>query len=127
MDPGRLLDRQVARIRALEDLVYVEGGTPVKVNETRAIAHEPTRKHELALSENHRQPVPEGKLGNLAPLPGEERIAEADAGVGAFLRDTGKGFLDFFGRACVHSRDLDTDLLRGGPDDFQDRRVGWIA
>src|SRR5690242_20723019 len=36
----RLLDREVARLAALEDLVHVPGGAPITTNRVRPIGHE---------------------------------------------------------------------------------------
>src|SRR6185436_15042418 len=119
MDPGRLLDRQIARIRALENLDRVASGSAVKVDETRAIAHEAARRHEFALAENHRQSVLEGKLRDPAPLPSVERIAQANASVRTFLCHGDKGSFDVLDCGCIHGEDLDPDLLRVSLDDFQ--------
>src|SRR4030095_8563052 len=59
----RLLDREVAGLGALEDLVSVDGGTPHQITEIRAITHQPTRLHMIPPTEKRWQPVPESQLG----------------------------------------------------------------
>src|SRR5215813_10679813 len=40
LELGGLLDWQVGGFRAFQDLVHVQGGTPVQIGETRAVTHE---------------------------------------------------------------------------------------
>src|SRR5216683_2909564 len=61
-EPRGLLDRQIGRLRALENLVYKGRSTPEEVPEAFAIAHQPPNLHVIALREYRGQPVSDGKL-----------------------------------------------------------------
>src|SRR5258705_10608969 len=37
---GRLLDRQIGRLRSLEDLAYVDRGAPIQIRKIRSVGHE---------------------------------------------------------------------------------------
>src|SRR5262245_56223897 len=63
LELGGLLDGEVGRLGALEDLVGVDGGTPKQITEVRAITHQPTRLHMIPPHEECWQPVPERQLG----------------------------------------------------------------
>src|SRR5262250_1107709 len=54
----RLLDRQVAGLRALENLVHVDGGAPPLVAHTGSIGHQAARLNVLSDSADRREPVP---------------------------------------------------------------------
>jgi hypothetical protein len=43
-----LLDREIGRLRALENLVHVIGGTPKQVQKVRPVGHQTSRFHRLA-------------------------------------------------------------------------------
>src|SRR5262245_26128029 len=45
----RLLDGQVRRLRAFEDLVHIGGGTPERGRKARTIGYEPSSVHEFPL------------------------------------------------------------------------------
>src|SRR5437867_3188637 len=53
----RLLDGEVGRLRALEDLVHVGGGAPEEIGKAHTVGHEPPGLHELALWMHYRQPA----------------------------------------------------------------------
>jgi hypothetical protein len=47
---GRLLDRQVGRFGATQNLVHEVGSTPEQVSEVRRVGHQRARLHGLAKS-----------------------------------------------------------------------------
>src|SRR5882724_129450 len=56
----RLLDRQVGWLRALEDLVYVDCGSPHQLDPVGAIGHETADRRELTKQKYCRKPILEG-------------------------------------------------------------------
>jgi hypothetical protein len=68
-----LLDRQVARIRALENLVNVRCGTPRKVNEIRRVADQPARIDILAAPEHTGQLILQRQVCDEHALDASER------------------------------------------------------
>ncbi len=60
-----LLYVKVARVRTLEDLVYVIGGTAAYVKIVRPVGHEPTSLHKNNLSVHRRQPSLGSELNEL--------------------------------------------------------------
>src|SRR5450631_2358803 len=53
---GRLLDRQVGRIGALENLVHIASGATEKVSKVRSIGHQAPEFHLLPIREHAWQP-----------------------------------------------------------------------
>jgi hypothetical protein len=74
LEPDRLLHRQLAGLRALEDLVHVDRATPRQVGNARSVGEEATEVHEVAVDEHRGQPMPQGKRGD-ALLCAEEQGA----------------------------------------------------
>src|SRR5262245_8146825 len=75
-----LLDRQLARLRPLEDSVHERGGTAVELGEILAIGHQPAGLHEFALREDRWKPMLEGEPGKLVPLVQKIGIIDHDQG-----------------------------------------------
>src|SRR5262249_28440019 len=71
---GRLLDRQVARLCALENLVDERRGATEEIEEVLAIAHQPTSLHVIALWEHGRQTVRKRKFSNTLALLQEDCV-----------------------------------------------------
>src|ERR1700730_13201467 len=71
---GRLLDRQVAGLCTLENLVDERRGATEKIEEVLAIAHQPTSLHVIALWEHGRQTVRKRKFSNTLALPHEDCV-----------------------------------------------------
>src|SRR5262252_1991729 len=64
----RLLDRQVARLGALDNLVDERCGAAEEIGEVLAVAHQPAGLHVVTLREHRRQTVGEGELRELLLL-----------------------------------------------------------
>jgi hypothetical protein len=71
LELGGLLDRQLARFRALEDLVHIDRGAPEEITVIRAVAHETASLHGLLQPGHRRQPVRNRQLGHALSV-GEE-------------------------------------------------------
>ena len=53
----RLLDRQIGRLRSLEDFVHLICDAPVAVGEVRPVVHEPAGIHSFSVDIYRRQPA----------------------------------------------------------------------
>src|SRR2546423_879341 len=69
----RLLDREVGRLRAPEDLVHVRGGPPPEVLVSRVVAHQTAGLYEEPSLVHRRQPMRAGQLHDAPP-----RVVEWD-------------------------------------------------
>src|SRR5262249_50284528 len=65
LELGGLLDRKIARLRALENLVHISGGVPKQVGKIRSVGHETSCIDDLPLWVHHRQPVPRRQVHDL--------------------------------------------------------------
>src|SRR6266850_2885258 len=71
---GRLLDWQVTRFGAIEDLVHLDCGGPEHARYVWSIRNAPTHVHELAHSVNGGKPVFRRKLRDLPPFSADNGI-----------------------------------------------------
>src|SRR5262249_59838525 len=71
-----LLDRQLGRLRALENPVHEEGGVAVELRWILPVAHQSAGLHEVASGKDRWQTVPQGEPGKL--LPSAQKIAVVD-------------------------------------------------
>src|SRR5262249_40850084 len=81
----RLLDREVTRLRALEDLIDVAGGTPELIGQARSVGHEHSSLRERSPDGDAWQPVLREQLGDLLSIPTERRGARDDQPAHALL------------------------------------------
>src|SRR5260370_35442684 len=72
---GRLLDRDVARLRPAENLVDVVAGAPEQVSEAWSVGHQTSRFNVLPQKEDCRHSCSERQGVNLDPVGDYERIA----------------------------------------------------
>src|SRR5438105_2471321 len=75
-----LLDRQLARLRALEDPVHEGSGAAVELGEILTISHQPAGLHEVAFREDRWKTMLEGEPGKLVPLVQKVGIIDHDQG-----------------------------------------------
>src|SRR6516165_11228230 len=71
---GRLLNRDVVRLRSAQNLVYKFGGASVEVLEVSSIGHQPSRLDILASDEHGRQPRGRCQSADANPVGGCEWI-----------------------------------------------------
>src|SRR5262245_34102626 len=69
---GRLLDGQISRLGAFQDLIDVYGSAPETLILVGCVGHETARFHEVVSFEHGRQPVLYGKIGNSLLIPIEQ-------------------------------------------------------
>src|SRR5262245_40523279 len=89
---GGLLDGQVARIGALQDLVHIRGRPSPPVGGACSIRHETAALHELRYATHGRESILLDEAHELNPVRGGDRIRRyQDHRLRACLRDRGKG------------------------------------
>src|SRR5215831_6552980 len=81
LELGRLLDGQIARFSALQDLVDEYGSTAKVFGNVRPVGHEPAGLRELLGSEYCRQAVLLGEIPDKLPVTGRHFIEEHCQGV----------------------------------------------
>src|SRR5574342_594443 len=64
LELGGLLDWQLARLRAPEDLVHIDGAAPVEIVPIRGIAHQAASLHVIPRLERRGQPVHDGEFSD---------------------------------------------------------------
>ena len=89
----RLLDGEIGRLGALQDLRHVGGSAPERVPEVRRIAHEATRLHVLPDGIYPRQAVLLREFGDPPPVVKEHHIGGDDEGAGPLGGERGEGTL----------------------------------
>src|SRR6266568_2910204 len=99
--PRGLLERQLARLRALEDLVDVRCRTPKIVDRVRSVAHQAPGLGVFAELTYRRQPMLERLGRNYTRLLQEEPSGQNVGGIAAFFRNNGEFALDFRYCACL--------------------------
>ncbi len=75
-----LLYGKVARLRALEDLVYISGGSAIQMLTIRAVGHEATSTHKSTLRVYRRQPFLGRELKVPVKKPFEEQRSSVELG-----------------------------------------------
>src|SRR3954471_21565000 len=85
--PPRLLNREIAGARTLDDAIHICGGTPVEFAQILAIAHEPAGLHIVALGGNRWQPMLERDLSQPWLLLQEEQIVRHPDGLDTRARN----------------------------------------
>src|SRR5262249_26842401 len=68
---GRLRDRQVGWLRALEDAASVEANPAHEICNARGITHKPPNLHVVSTGIDCREPMPRGECSDLNPTIGE--------------------------------------------------------
>ena len=71
---GRLLDRDLGRLRPAQNLVDKIGGASIQVQEVRSIGHQPSRFDELSNVEHRRQSRPQCQGVDANSISGYERV-----------------------------------------------------
>src|SRR5512132_611351 len=95
LELGRLLDRQVARPGALQDLVHEDGRALGHRQQTRAIGHEGPGQREFPEIAHRGQSVLRGKVGDDFPgQPRGHRIGQHDHGLHTLVHHDLEGLLD---------------------------------
>src|SRR5262249_10089101 len=111
----RLLDGQIAGLRALEDFVHVGGGTPKEIAEIRAVAHEAASLHMVSPREKRRQPIPQSQLGDSLSRSHVGAEAEHDNGLGVLASHCRKSAVEVCSGSRYYGPQLQLERAGGLP------------
>jgi hypothetical protein len=100
-----LHDRQIRRLRALEDATGVDPNLTKPTDNIRSVAHQPTDFRVIAHRVDRREPVECCQLGQLDPSAVQERGDPDEDGIGALATHSFEGGIDL--RTAVGVEDLD--------------------
>src|SRR4029453_17303392 len=78
LERGGLLDGQVSRIRALQNLVDKHGGAPMQLDDVSTISHDGTAFGELGSPGDAQQSVLRRRPGDVNPLSVEGAVGKHD-------------------------------------------------
>ena len=98
---GRLLDREIGRFGALEDLVHVGGGAPKEVGKARAVGHQAPVVRELAKAIHGREAAAGSQGRDPGSMRKSEGVIEGDEGLSVAPRGSSKRRLEVLGSAHV--------------------------
>src|SRR6516165_9677638 len=121
MKPSGLLDRQVGRLRALEDFVHENGGAAEQIGKVLTIAHQSASLHVFALRKHRRQPPCECQLSDVLPLRKENSVRRSDDPPYPLLVKSRECALDLLLIACCDWRDGKAGSLAGDLCILEDR------
>src|SRR5262249_58818394 len=91
LELGGLLDGEVGRFGALQDLVYEVCGASKEVEEIGPVVHQATGLHEVAHSSDCRDAIRGGESQNLVSVRRQEGIGDNDEGRDTVSHQRGKG------------------------------------
>src|SRR5215208_1376279 len=91
---GRLLDRQIGRLGALEDLSDVNAGLAENSREARSIADQSARLSELTRDIDRRDGMARGQRRQSHYPAGEEWVGADEERVGMYLHELREGSID---------------------------------
>ena len=127
---GRLHDRQVGRLGALEDTAGINADLTKRVCEAGSVAHQPASFHVLTLRISRGNLVARRQGGKLHALGVEECVARDEEGIGALARKGGKGRIYLPARAGINDLDLQPvdagSFLHAPQCDLGARSIGGI-
>ena len=96
---GRLLDRKVGGLGALQDFVHESGSAPEKVDEARAVGHQAPLVRELAKAIHGREAAAGSQGHDPGPIRNSEGVIEGDEGLSVASRGSGERRLEVLGSA----------------------------
>jgi hypothetical protein len=103
---GRLHDRQVGGLGALEDVAGIDARLTKTVGDVGSVTYQPTCCDVITLRIGRRNPVVRRQGGQLHAAAGEESVASDEEGIGTLAREGGKGRIDLADRRGVEDMDL---------------------
>src|SRR5215467_4716356 len=96
LELGGLLDRQVAGLGALEDLVDIDGGASGLLEEVRYIRHQATLTSVVLVLEHRGEPELNRPVQDPPAVKEEERVIQREQRIGTLRRQGGQGALELF-------------------------------
>src|SRR5215831_4860775 len=112
----RLLDRQVGRLGAFQDLIDMMRSAPEEVVRVSAVTCQPANRDERAGVVERGQPLARRKLDNLSPRLGKERRAQDNQGVNVAAFHFGEGACDLLNHRYRHRGRFNADGPRRAYD-----------
>ena len=97
LELGRLHDRQVGGLGALEDVAGIDADLTKHVRDVGSVAHQPAGCDKITIRISRRNPVARRQGGKLHAAAGEECVGSDEEGIGALARKGGKGRIDLAG------------------------------
>jgi hypothetical protein len=122
---GRLLDREVSRLGAPEDLIHKVGRVPEEVDEARAVGHQAPFVREFAKAIHGREAAAGSQGHDPDSMCNSEGVIEGDEGLNVASRGCGERHLEVLG--SPHLERLKRHPQRPGcllgllPEGFMDR------
>jgi len=107
-----LQNRQVAGLRAFEDLTGVNAHLTERVRNVGPIAHQPTGFDKLAIVVTRRNAIERRERLKLDTPAAEEYVGGDEEGVGPVAANCGEGGLDLAASAGVEDLNLQSDGTR---------------
>ena len=111
LERGRQLDGKIGRFRAFENFVNVVCPAPRQRGPIDPVGRETTGHRERALFGHHRQAMSRRELGELGPVPDEERLHNHPLRL--FLDHSGEGGVEFLRSRHEHRLQAHADRVGG--------------
>jgi hypothetical protein len=106
---GRLRDRQIGRLGALENFAGVNADLANTVSDVGSVAHQPASLDEVPLGQNHRNAVARRQHSKLDASTVEVIARGNEEGIGSLTREGGEGSIDLAVRAGFEDIDWEGD------------------
>ena len=106
LELGRLLDRQVRRLGALEDAADIDAHLPIRVHDVGSVAHQSADLADVARAGCHGERMARRPIGQLQPPAIEKCVLADEQGVGSLASKSREGGVDLADRAGVEDLDL---------------------
>src|SRR6516165_10756249 len=103
---GRLQDRQVGGLSAIENFAGIDASLTKTVRDVRSVAHQPAGYDEITDRIRRRNTLARRQARNLHAAAGKECVGCDEEGIGALASKAGKGRIDLATRAGVEDMDL---------------------
>src|SRR5262245_12973154 len=94
LEPGRLHDRQVYGLCAVDDAAGIDTALAIRVPHACSVAHEPPDLDKLTLSKHCRYSVTRRQLGELDPPTRKKGAAADHQSIGSLAQEGGEGLID---------------------------------
>ena len=112
LELGRLVDRQVARVVALQNASDVDAVATIRIRQVVAVAHQAARRDVLAARIDRRDCVARREGDDLIAPVEVERIGRDDERRGPLLHEGGEGRVDFVRRSGIDNDDPPAEHAR---------------
>src|SRR5437870_9347302 len=108
-----LLDGKVRGLGAFEDLVHIDGGTPIQIGKARSIRHETPHFHELPPSVHRRNAQLRRQFNDSLPPAREYSVATHEQSAGVLALDRSKYGVDLAQIPCFKHSQPHAERLGG--------------